>query len=115
MSPLAVQLYAGATEYVANALTLARGTTADILSVGVYHSTDPNVSPTLADFTTVQLIDGVANPGNPLAEAGVIDVLSLIGPRDGDVVLAPGDWQRFVCVSTATEDVIRKVDTIEVL
>lgn len=112
---MAVQLYAGATEYVANELSILRGTTADIVTVGVFHSTDPNVSPTVADFTTVQLVDGVANPGNPLAEAGKIDVLSLIGPRAGDVALTAGDYQRFVLVSTAAEDVIRKVDTIEVL
>lgn len=112
---MAVQLYAGATEYVANELTLLRGTTADIVTVGVFHSTDPNVSPAVTDFTTVQLIDGVANPGNPLAESGKIDVLSLIGPRSGDVALTPGDYQRFVLISTASEDVIRKVDTLEVL
>lgn len=112
---MAVQLYAGATEYVANELTILRGSTADIVTVGVFHSLDPNVSPLVTDFTTVTLVDGIANPGNPLAEAGKIDVLSLLGPRAGDVQLTPGDYQRFILVSTATEDVIRKVDTIEVL
>lgn len=42
-------------------------------------------------------------------------MLSLVGPRDGDVVLTPGDYQRFVLVQTATEDIIRKTDTVTIL
>ena len=53
--------------------------------------------------------------GDPLADGQNTDVLSLIGPRDGDVELIPGDYQRWVLITTATEDKIRRVDVLEVL
>ena len=109
------EIFSSATEYLANALTINRGSVADITSVGVFHTTDPGVIPTVAQFTPVTLIDGVTNPTDPLAEAGVIDVLSLIGPRAGDETLTAGDYQRYVLVVTATEDIIRRVDTVTVL
>jgi hypothetical protein len=112
---MAVELFTSATEYVANELTILRGTVDDIVSVGVYHTTTPNDIPTVAEFTTVTLADGTADPPDPLAEGGKIDVMSLIGPRSGDVTLTPGDYQRYVLVVTATEDIIRRVDTVEVL
>ena len=108
-------LFNTATEYTANELTILRGTVDDIVSVGVYHDTDPNVVPAVVDFDTVALVDGTAEPPDALSEEGKIDVLALIGPRDGDVTLAPGDYQRWVLVVTATEDVIRKVDVLEVV
>lgn len=112
---MTVQLFHSATEYVANSITLTRGTVADITAVGVYHDTDPSVVPAVEDFTTVTLVDGTTSPPDPLAEAGKVDVLSLIGPRGGDATLAPGDYQRWVLISTATEDIIRKTDTVTVL
>jgi hypothetical protein len=106
--------YAGATEYVANALTFTRGTVADVTAVYVYHSVDPNASPTRLDFVQVTL---VSDPDtDPLASGGNIDVLSLIGPGVGaDLDLAAGDWQRFVAVETAAEFIIRKTDVLTVL
>lgn len=109
------EIFNTATEYVANSLTILRGSVSDIVSVGVYHTTDPNTIPAVEDFTTVTLVDGTDPDPDPLAEAGVIDVLSLVGPRNGQVELVPGDYQRFVCISTATEDIIRKVDVLTVL
>lgn len=109
-----VTLYHTGTEFVANAITMHRGTVADITSVGVYHTMDPDEIPEVGDFVTVLLIDGV-NGSDPLAEEGIIDVLSLIGPRDGDVTLAAGDWQRWVLLVTASEDIIRRPDVVEVL
>lgn len=108
---MAVTLYSTATEYVANALTITRGSVDDIVSVGVYHTKDAAYIPTVANFTNVPLV----KPGQPLAEGANVDVLSLIGPRAGNVTLAAGDWQRWVLVKTATEDKIRRVDVITVL
>lgn len=110
---MTVQQYAKGTEYLANELTMTRGTPADITAVGVYHDTDPSVIPDVADFTTVTLVQA----GDPLAEAGVaLDVLSLIGPKAGaDDALVAGTYQRWVLVQTAAEDIIRRPDTIEVL
>lgn len=113
---MAVTLYNTATEYVANAISITRGTVSDILSVGVYHNTNPATIPAVGDFTTVQLVDGTEIPLPPLGEAGFIDILSLIGPGgSADVDLAPGDWQRWCLITTAAENVIRKVDTITIL
>lgn len=109
------EIYHTATEYVANELTITRGSVSDIVSVGVYHTTSPNDIPDVSDFTVVSLADGTTLPLPPLAETGKIDVLSLIGPRDADLVLTAGDYQRFVLVTTATEDVIRKVDVLTIL
>ena len=105
-----------ATEYIANQITILRGTVANITSVGVYHNTDPNIVPTVAQFTTVSLVDGVKDPPDANSETGKIDVLSLIGPKIGahlDLV-TPGDYQRWVLIQTANEDVIRKVDVLTI-
>ncbi|MGH3439515.1 MAG: hypothetical protein ACRDRN_24045 [Sciscionella sp.] len=114
---MAVSLYHTGTEYVLNQITFTRGSLADVVTVGVYHSTTPTIVPAVTDFTTVTLADGTATPPNALAIAGQIDVVSLIGPKTGaDLAMAtPGDYQRFVLVSTAKEDIIRKVDVITVL
>ena len=109
------ELYRSATEYLANAITIQRGSASDILTVGVYHTSDPSAIPEVEDFTQVTLVDGVSDPDNPLAVPGVIDVVSLVGPRGGDVVLTQGDYQRYVLVTTATEDIIRRVDTVTIL
>lgn len=99
------------TEYTANAITLKRGLVTDIISVGVYHATNPNTVPTVANFTTVTLV----YPPAPLADGTNIDILTLIGPRGGVITLAVGDWQRWCYVKTANEDIIRKVDTITII
>jgi hypothetical protein len=109
---MAIQLFTTGTEYVANAITLSRGTSAAITGVGVYHNTDPTVKPTVAQFTMVTLV----KPGDALADGTNLDVLSLIGPKSGaHLALTPGSYQRWILVQTATEDVIRKVDVIEVI
>jgi len=112
-----VTLYSTGTEYTANAITLLRGTVSDIISVGVYHNTDPNIIPAVGDFNTVTLVDGTAEPPDALSEAGFIDVLSRIGARAeaGVISLAAGDHQRWVLLTTADEDIIRPVDIVEVL
>lgn len=113
---MSITLFATATEYVSNAVTLLRGEVGDITLVGVYHTLDPDEVPQVDDFTTVTLVDGTADPPDDLAQVGVIDVLSLIGTKEGaDLALAEGDWQRWILLQTATEDVIRKVDVITVL
>ena len=115
---MAVTLHNSATEYLSNALTITRGTIADITSVGVYHDTNPATIPAVLDFTTVTLADGTAGSGGTnyqLAITGEIDVVSLIGSKAGaDLSLAAGDYQRWVLVQTTAEDIIRKVDTLTV-
>jgi hypothetical protein len=107
-----VELYSTATEFLANAITLTRGTAADITAVGVYHTLTPTEVPEESDFTEVLLVE----PGDPLAEGTNLDVLSLVGPAvTADLVLAAGDWQRFVMVKTASETIIRKVDVVTIL
>lgn len=106
---MSVTLPRTGTEYLANQLTFTRGTVADVVSVGVYMTTDATKVPTPAEFTTVTLVQ----PGDALAEGTKIDVLSLIGPR-GTITLTPGDYQRWVLVKTATEDIIRRVDVVTV-
>jgi hypothetical protein len=98
------------TEYTANAITLKRGLVTDIITVGVYHTNNPNTVPVVTDFITVLLV----KPGDALADGSNLDILSKIGPRSGDVILAAGDWQRWCYVKTANEDILRKVDTITI-
>jgi hypothetical protein len=106
--------YAGATEYIANALTFNRGGVEDVTAVYVFHSTDPNVSPEDTDFTQVYFVSHPQQ--DPLGSGTNIDVLSLIGPGPGaHMDLAPGDWQRFVAVETANEFIIRKTDVVTIL
>lgn len=110
------QIFSTGTEYVANEVTITRGSVDDIVAVGVYHDTDPDTVPAVDDFTTVTLVDGTADPPDALSEEGKIDVLSLIGARDeADLALTAGDYQRWVLLQTSTEDIIRKVDVLEVL
>jgi hypothetical protein len=111
---MAVSIYNTGTEYVANAITMTRGVIADILSVGVYHNVNPATIPAVGDFTTVTLVNGTTIPTPDLAEVGFVDILSLIGPG-GDIVLTAGDYQRWCLIVTATENIIRKIDTITIL
>lgn len=110
-----VDIYRTGTEYVANEVTMLRGVVGDITSTGVYLSLDPNTVPTVAEFTAVPLV----LPTDPLGEAGKNDVLTLVGPRDGDVGspdgLPPGDYQQFILVTTAAEDIIRKTGVVTIL
>jgi hypothetical protein len=106
-----VQIANSGTEYLANEITLMRGVVGDISSVGVYHDINPNTVPAVIDFDTCDL---VFSP-DPLAEGSKIDVLSLIGPRGGVATLAAGDYQRWVLIVTAAEDIIRKVDVVTVI
>jgi hypothetical protein len=119
---MAASLYANATEYIANAITLTRGHVSDIVKVGIYASTNPNTVPTVAQFTTVTLVDGTAGGTlPPLAIAGEIDVLTKVGPGSagppsvppGDLAsLVPGSYQVWILIITASEAIIRKVDTL---
>jgi hypothetical protein len=110
---MAVQIYSTATEYLANSLTFARGSIDDVIKVGVYHTLNPSFIPQESDFIEVDIV----GPGDALAQGDTIDVLSLIGPAslNPTIVLAPGDYQRWVLVKTATEVIIRKVDLVEVV
>jgi hypothetical protein len=109
-----VDLYSTATEYLANEITIMRGSVADIMSVGVYHATDASYIPDEADFIPAELVV----PGDPLAQGDTIDVVSLIGPAapsgSSHIELTPGVYQRWVLVRTVTEVIIRKVDVVEV-
>lgn len=108
---MAVQIPRTGTEWVANELTVRRGSTADITFVGTFYTNDPAVIPDLDDFTETVLVE----PGDPLAEGDLTDIATLVGPRNGHVTLAPGDYQTWVRVSTVTEDIIRRPDTITIL
>ncbi len=107
---MAVTLYSTGTEYVMNEITMLRGTNADIVSVGVFHSITPNAVPSVAQFTTVTLV----KPGDALAEGTKTDIASRIGARTGAIALAAGDYQRFCLITTASEDLVRFVDTVTV-
>lgn len=107
-----VTLYKAGTEYIANEITMRRGVPADITAVKVYHTTNPAYLPIVTDFTAVTLVSGTG----PLAEGTKIDVLSLIGPKAGQVNLSvAGDYQRWILVQTAAEDIIRRPDVITII
>jgi hypothetical protein len=108
------------TEYVAHALTFTRGDSSDVTHVGICANTNPNFTPEpdnvvgsmAGDFNVVSLIV----PPDPLAEGTKIDVLALIGPKGGaDFELPDGDYQLWVLVATANEDIVRKTGTLTVL
>jgi hypothetical protein len=87
-----------------------------VQTVGVYHTTNLAYIPVLTDFVTVTLADGTTDPPNPLAIPGEIDVVASIGPRGQVTTLStPGDYQRFIYVKTAAEDIIRKTDVVTIL
>jgi hypothetical protein len=118
---MAASLYNTATEYIANALTLTRGHVSDIVQVGIYVNVNPNIIPTVSQFTTVTLVDGTAASPPPLAVAGEIDVLTKVGPGStgppavpaGDLAaLTAGSYQVWILILTASEAIIRKIDTL---
>jgi hypothetical protein len=121
---MAATLYSTATEYIANAITLTRGQVSDITGVGIYVNTSPNVIPTVAQFTTVTLVDGTAGGTlPPLAVPGEIDVLTKVGPGSagppvipaGDLsTLTAGSYQVWILIKTNAEAIIRKVDTLTI-
>jgi hypothetical protein len=98
-----------ATEYRRNALTIVDGVVGDITAVGIALRSSPNDVPDptgtgLGEFTEVAL--DVTGP----------DVVSLIGPRSGDITApAVGDYQVFILVRTADEDIIRRPSTLTVM
>ena len=98
-----------ATEYRRNALTIVQGTVGDITSVGIALRSNPNDVPDpsgtgLGEFTEVSL-----------DETGP-DIVTLIGPRNGDIEApAVGDYQVFILVRTADEDIIRRPSTLTVM
>lgn len=120
---MAAEIYHTATEYVSHALTFARGGPTQVTSVGVHYATDPDTVPAVTDFTDAQLIDGVTDPSNPLAQANVVDVVALIGPEEGaDLSLTAGVYTCWVLIETQAvgslpgEQIIRKTpDTLTVL
>lgn len=110
-------IYVSGTVYLANEVTMVRGTPADVLEVLVYHDTDANVVPTYAEMTEVQWITT-----GPLQEDSKNDVLSKMGPGvaalvdPGEVDLqTPGDYQRWVGIRTADEFVPVPIDTVTVV
>ena len=104
------------TEYLFYEVTELRGTVEDIVTVGVYYTTDPLEIPEVGDFTTVTLVDGISNPEDPLAEAGKIDIVALIGSRQEADLAIPvaGDYQEWVLITTADEDIIRRPSVLTV-
>ena len=122
---MAASLFSTATEYMANALTLTRGQASDIHSVGIYASINPNTVPAPSQFTTVLLVDGTGIPPlPPLAVAGEIDAVTKIGPGGtiagttvpaGDLTLTTGSYQVWILIVTASEAIIRKIDTLTIM
>jgi hypothetical protein len=117
---MSASIYATATEYIANTLTITRGQYSDITSVGICANVNPNTIPAVGDFTTVQLVNGNILPLPPLAVTGQVDVVTKVGPggsgvTPGDLSLAAGSYQVWILVKTASEVIIRKVDTLSIL
>lgn len=105
------EIFQYATEYRRNPLDIASGSVADINAVGIALTTDPNDIPDpggvtdLGEFTEVTLDDTVDPP----------EVVTLIGPRDGDLNPDVGDWQVFILIRTDDEDIIRQPNTLTVV
>src|SRR4029077_11320550 len=105
----ASDIWITATEYRRNSLTINSGTVGDILQVGVALRSNPNDVPDptgtgLGEFTAVTL-----DPAGP-------DVLTLFGPRGGDIIPSGvGDFQVFVLIRTADEDIIRRPSILTVM
>lgn len=107
---MGVEIPRGGTEYVGDPVTIGRGTVADITAVKSFHSTDPTVKPLVAQFTDAAAL--VSSEADPLW-AGTVEIVTRIGPR-GEVALTPGDWQRWVCITTADEDIIVATGTVTI-
>lgn len=112
---MAVTLFNTATEYIAVPITLGRGSTASITSVGMYLTTSATI-PAVGAFTTVLLVDGTQVPLPALAVAGEIDVMALVGPGAGSNFnsLTTNTYQIWILVTTANEQIIRKCDTLTI-
>jgi hypothetical protein len=102
------------TEDTRNAITINVGTVDQIISVGLYHTLTPAGSgeapPAPTDFTAAQLV----KPGDPLADGNNLDILALIGPKAGTIVLTPGDWQVWGYIETDRQDIIRPLDVLTI-
>lgn len=109
---MGVEIPRAGTEYVFDPLTFTRGSIADITTAATLHTTDPNATPTLAEFMQPAVI--IADASNPLWR-GQPEVATKIGARQDALTLAPGDWQRHLRLSTADEDIIRKTGTVTIL
>lgn len=118
---MSASIFNTATEYIANQISLLRGSVSDILSVGIYVNTNPNTIPTVAQFTTVTLVDGTATPLPALAVAGEIDVVTKVGAGGSGVTagdlstLTVGNYQVWILIKTASENIIRKIDTLTIM
>lgn len=113
---MAVTLFSTATEYIAVPITLGRGTTSSISSVGMFLTTGAS-TPAVGAFTTVLLVDGTGTPPLPaLAIAGEVDVMALVGPGAGSNfnALTTNTYQIWILVTTANETIIRKCDTLTI-
>lgn len=117
---MSATIFSTATEFIFNAITLGRGKVSDIVSVGIYVNTNPNTIPTVGQFTAVTLVDGTATPLPDMAVKGEIDVQTKIGAGGGAIpagdlsTLTTGDYQVWILVVTASENIIRKVDTLTI-
>jgi hypothetical protein len=101
-----------ATQYLANSLQFNRGTAADVIRVGAFYADNPNLVPEVTDFYNSILV----KPGDPLAEGNLTDILTRVGARpDAQVTLSAGDYQVWLLVVTTDEDIIFKMDTLELL
>lgn len=114
---MSVTLYRTATEYIAVPITLSRGKVSDISSVGMFLDSTLAVIPAVNQFTTVTLVDGTQVPVPPLGVAGEIDVLALVGPGAGSnfpSLTQNTAYQIWVLITTNTETIIRKGDTLNI-
>lgn len=107
---MVVEIPRGGTEYVGDPITVGRGSINDILTSKSFHTQDPTIKPIVADFVDPASV--IRSSTNPLW-AGVTEVVTRVGPR-GEVTLAPGDWQRWVLLSTADEDIIEATGVVTI-
>jgi hypothetical protein len=118
-------LFDTATEHIAVEFDLTRGVFADIVSVGMYLTTDPAEVPLVSEFVPVVAVDGTGTPPlPPLAEAGKMDIVAKVGPGGGAVtaghfnfssLTAPEtDHQVWTLITTATEHIIRRPDVLTI-
>lgn len=104
-------IFEHATEYRRNRLLITSGFVAQITAVGIALSTDPNAvpdpgisPPDMGDYTPITLDDTVSPP----------EVVTLIGPRGGDINPTVGEYQVFILIRTSEEDIIRLPNTLTV-
>jgi hypothetical protein len=114
---MAVTMYHTATEYIAVPITLTRGATSSIITVGMYLDPTLTAIPAVGSFTTVTLVDGTLAIPPALAVIGEVDVMALVGPGGGSNFpsLTTTTYQIWILVITANENIIRRCDTLTVL